>query len=219
MLVLAACIHSSRSAVSLLKLNWEAREARVAEWWQWGLPHLWSRVPSVRLPDVASRDLSFLFVASMFFPSGYCSFSVSWSHNQFKCLLHTYTLTTLTCTLHNWAIVLQGRVMSYSNVFLLTATKCTVQPVSVTPASSTCLWASTPLNEGSSEGWMLRSLPVHFRTNSPVNICIKPARQTSSIRNSVGLYVQPYQNLILTWSFYDWLPGEITVVTTITIGA
>lgn len=44
----------------------------------------------------------------------------------------------------------------------LTATKWTVQPEILTPACRACFWAFTPLNEGSSDGWMFRSLPVEF---------------------------------------------------------
>lgn len=42
---------------------------------------------------------------------------------------------------------------------ILTATKCTVHPVTVTPASRTCSWAFEPLNEGSKDGWMLSIFP------------------------------------------------------------
>lgn len=42
---------------------------------------------------------------------------------------------------------------------VLTATKCTVQPVTLTPACSTSLCACAPLKDGSSDGWMFRIFP------------------------------------------------------------
>lgn len=42
---------------------------------------------------------------------------------------------------------------------ILTATKCTVQPVTRTPASSTNLWAFAPLKEGSRDGWIFKIFP------------------------------------------------------------
>lgn len=42
---------------------------------------------------------------------------------------------------------------------VLTATKCTVQPVTRTPACNTNLWAFAPLKEGSRDGWMFNIFP------------------------------------------------------------
>lgn len=42
---------------------------------------------------------------------------------------------------------------------VLTATKCTVQPVTRTPACNTNLWAFAPLKEGSRDGWMFSIFP------------------------------------------------------------
>lgn len=50
----------------------------------------------------------------------------------------------------------------------LTATKWTVQPAILTPACSACFWAFTPLNEGSSDGWMFSSLPVELKKNKKI---------------------------------------------------
>lgn len=76
----------------------------------------------------------------------------------------------------------------------LTETKCTVQPVSVTPASSACLWACMPLKDGSRDGWILRRRPCHLLTNSPVRMRMNPARQMSSMPASSSACVRAASN-------------------------
>lgn len=53
------------------------------------------------------------------------------------------------------------RLMNYKGKEkdVLTATKCTVQPVTRTPACNTNLWAFAPLKEGSRDGWMFSIFP------------------------------------------------------------
>ncbi len=62
------------------------------------------------------------------------------------------------------------------------ATKWTVAPCCFTPASSARRCVSSPLNCGSSAGWILIMRPLQRLTNHGVNSRMKPARQTISIR-------------------------------------
>ena len=50
---------------------------------------------------------------------------------------------------------------------ILTATKCTVHPDSLTPAFKASRCALAPLNDGKRDGWTLSNLPFHSDTNSP----------------------------------------------------
>ena len=69
-------------------------------------------------------------------------------------------------------------------------TKCTVAPCRLTPASSARRWVCSPLNCGSSAGWMLSIRPLQRVTNHGVNSRMKPARQTRSIAVRCKLVVE-----------------------------
>ena len=60
------------------------------------------------------------------------------------------------------------------------STRCTVQPVIVTPEESTSRWAWAPGKSGSNAGCTLMILPFHLPTNDGVRILMYPLRTTNS---------------------------------------
>ena len=89
----------------------------------------------------------------------------------FKFLIHVMSVSAI----NSYCLIVQKHSRSHSASGFsvcrqwLTATKCTVQPVTRTPASKANLRALAPLKEGRRDGWMFSIFPRHLDTNPPAS--------------------------------------------------